>query len=180
MTVIPSKIGAIAKGLNRHRFYFILINTIAVAVMLFSAPVSWNIYDIRYFEEWVTIANKYNVLYIYKYATKAAYPPIPIIMFVSLYNLATFLGGEEFNPALARFLTKLPLIISFVLIGYILYRCYGWKTARWWYLSYASYSTIFSYQFDLLVALFLLLSYCLLYTSPSPRDLSTSRMPSSA
>ena len=25
-----------------------------------------------------------------------------------------------------------------------------------------------------------LLSYCLLYTSPSPRDLSTSRMPSSA
>ncbi|MCD6487604.1 MAG: hypothetical protein J7K21_00060 [Desulfurococcales archaeon] len=167
MTVIPSKIGAIAKGLNRHRFYFILINTIAVAVMLFSAPVSWNIYDIRYFEEWATIANRYNILYIYKYATKAAYPPVPIITFVSLYDLAIFLGGEELNPALARLLTKLPLIISFVLIGYILYRHYGWKTARWWYLSYASYSTIFSYQFDLLVALFLLLSYVFMFEKKS-------------
>ena len=40
-----------------------------------------------------------------------------------------------------------------------------------WYLSYASMKT--QYAKDMGYA-------CLLYTSPSPRDLSTSRMPSSA
>ena len=37
-----------------------------------------------------------------------------------------------------------------------------------------------SYHAELLEMLATLLETCLLYTSPSPRDLSTSRMPSSA
>ena len=35
-------------------------------------------------------------------------------------------------------------------------------------------------EFDFLISLVFLLNICLLYTSPSPRDLSTARMPSSA
>ena len=35
-------------------------------------------------------------------------------------------------------------------------------------------------ELTVVIAIILLLISCLLYTSPSPRDLSTSRMPSSA
>ena len=34
--------------------------------------------------------------------------------------------------------------------------------------------------FEIILVMFRWSKYCLLYTSPSPRDLSTSRMPSSA
>ena len=37
-----------------------------------------------------------------------------------------------------------------------------------------------AWLFSMIFHLILLLTFCLLYTSPSPRDLSTSRMPSSA
>ena len=49
------------------------------------------------------------------------------------------------------------------------------------YMSFAlSIFFAFGVAFEVPVALVLLVKICLLYTSPSPRDLSTSRMPSSA
>ena len=46
----------------------------------------------------------------------------------------------------------------------------------WFYLAPASYFSLMMMPADLVNVV----AICLLYTSPSPRDLSTSRMPSSA
>ena len=59
----------------------------------------------------------------------------------------------------------------------------GEKTKKKGSISYAKWGYIFIAPFFIIFAVFQLIpliSTCLLYTSPSPRDLSTSRMPSSA
>ena len=54
----------------------------------------------------------------------------------------------------------------------------GWETLRWGYERLRK--ALESVEIDVIVLLSPHWQTCLLYTSPSPRDLSTSRMPSSA
>ena len=101
--------------------------------------------------------------------------------------LLGLLGALLFVAKMA--LAPLPNIepVSLLVIVYTL--VLGWKAlcpvyiyaaleCLVWGLSYWSISYL--YIWTVLLLLTMLLRRCLLYTSPSPRDLSTSRMPSSA
>ena len=62
----------------------------------------------------------------------------------------------------------------FLLVCVLLFPASGYSTSRWIDLGF------FSFQPSEIIRLILPLSFCLLYTSPSPRDKRQSRMPSSA
>ncbi len=146
--------------------------------LLATIPFSWLYYDIRYYLEWVDITWRYGfilayvnipiapvplyilfprgVLYIYIYATKASYPPLPILLFITTHSIASSI--TSFLPII-RLIDKLPLVISFNLIYYYLKKNYGWIAGLLWILNHFSYATIYSYQTDLLTSLFLLLSF---------------------
>lgn len=128
---------------------------IANTILLLTAIFSWNYYDVRYFLEWVDVAKKHGILYIYKYARKAAYPPIPVLTFTLLHLLATSITA--YMPVV-RFIDKLPLIIAFNLIFIFLRDKYGLRTSYYWLANIIPYLVIIVYQFDLLPALFLLLT----------------------
>ncbi|MET1159903.1 MAG: hypothetical protein ABWW65_02985 [Thermoprotei archaeon] len=152
----------------------VLMNVYLFIIM----PFSWLYYDIRYYLEWVKIALSRGIeilfikpplslfpfimcippgiLDIYTYATKASYPPIPIILFITTHSIATFF--TNILP-LVRIIDKLPLVIAFNVTYYILRKHYGWKTATFWILGQYLFMTIYSYHTDLLVAMFLVLSY---------------------
>ncbi len=126
-------------------------------IVLTIAPISWNYYDIRYFNEWYNVAWTHGILAVYKYASKVAYPPLPIILYITTYKLAEWIAGD-YIP-LIRLIIKIPLIISMLLITHIIYRLKGFKAVTLWALCPAGYGIILVYQFDLIAALTLILSY---------------------
>jgi len=155
----------------------ILVWVLSNVFLLTTIPFSWLYYDVRYYYEWVEItwSNGWiiaflkpigvtpplliiprGLLYIYEYATKASYPPIPILLFVTTHTLATRL--TNLLP-LIRLIDKIPLVIAFNMIYLYLKKNYGWKTGLIWLITPFSYLTIYTYHTDLLVALFLLLAY---------------------
>ena len=72
------------------------------------------------------------------------------------------------------------LIFSLILTFYYNYVCYDLLKFKKNKFEIKKAKKVFSYSIFYLFLLFVLFLVCLLYTSPSPRDLSTSRMPSSA
>ncbi len=129
---------------------------IADVFVLWNALSGWLYYDVQYFIEWANVAWKYGILYVYQFCDKVAYPPIPVLLFVGLYTLAKVLGNY---PVLILLIPKIPLIIAFNLIYIFLVKRVSLRAGMLWLISYASYYTIFCYQFDLIAALFLLLVY---------------------
>jgi len=155
----------------------VLVWILSNIFLLTTIPFSWLYYDVRYYYEWVEITwgNGWiiaflkpvgvtsplliiprGLLYIYEYATKASYPPIPILLFITTHSIATRL--TNLLP-LIRLIDKIPLIIAFNMIYLHLKKYYGWKTGLIRLLTPFSYMTIYSYHTDLLVALFLLIAY---------------------
>ncbi len=139
--------------------YAVIASLIVIAVLHIA---SWNIYDIWIFEDWVRVYDEHGLLGIYTYAEKAAYPPIPIVLWIFTYKLGVYfselLFGSIFIPVV-RFTTKLPLILAVYATVYMLYRYHGIKPALYFLLYYGIYNIICGFQFDPLVALGLLGSY---------------------
>ncbi len=134
--------------------------------ILVFAPTHWLYYDVRYFIEWVDVIKQHGLLSVYIYSHKVAYPPIPVIVFTSMHMLASSITSSTY---LIRLIDKIPLILAFNIIYYLLRKHYGLSTAYLWIVNYASYLTIFAYQFDLLAVLFLLASFIeLTRNNPSP------------
>lgn len=141
-------------------------------------PYSWLYYDVRYYLEWyrvvwskqhpvyivsvhpqcplLTIPIPAGILDVYREASKASYPPLPIILFIFTHSIASTYSD---NVALVRFINKLPIYISYLLITMLLYRRFGKKTCLIWLFNVFSFVTLFSYHMDLIVGLFLLLFY---------------------
>ncbi len=156
----------------------LLLFIVANIYLLAFIPFSWLYYDVRYYYEWVDItwSNGYvliinnfhasllptflviprGILYVYVYATKAAYPPLPIWLFIFTHSIASSITN---TLQIIRLIDKLPLVITFNLIYYYLRKNYDWKAGLLWLLSHFSYITIFNYHADLLAALFLLLGF---------------------
>ena len=126
--------------------------------------LAWNYYDVRYFIEWATIAEKYGVIGIYSQADKCGYMPLSPILFVASYELAKTASQMFTNilPALSevnyyRLIIKMPLLISIVLVGYIMYRNDGWNVAKWWFYGVPVWVVLWTYQFDPIMLLFMLI-----------------------
>lgn len=139
-----------------HNFKPWIWLAVANIFVLWNALAGWNYYDVRYFIEWANVAWKHDVLHIYQFCDKVAYPPIPVLLFVGLYTLAVTLGD---NTILTLLVIKIPLIIAFNLIYVLLVKRDSLTAGKLWLISYASYATIFGYQFDLIMVLLLLLVY---------------------
>ncbi len=139
---------------------------IANVFILVFAPTHWLYYDVRYFIEWVDVIKQHGLFSVYSYAHKVAYPPIPVIVFTLMHTFASSITSSTY---LIRLIDKIPLILAFNIIYYLLRKHYGLSAAHLWLVSYASYLTIFAYQFDLLTVLFLLASFIeLIKKNPSP------------
>lgn len=146
--------------------------------ILFTAPQSWLYYDIRYYIDWYnvvwsksfyTIILKLNpstpslvltipsgLLRVYIEAEKVSYPPLPILLFVATYSIA---NAATRSIPLIRFIVKLPVILSYFIITYLLGKNYGSKARTLWLINVFSFVTIFTYHTDLIVALAILLAY---------------------
>jgi len=154
----------------------LLLLVVANACFIALIPFSWLYYDVRYYIDWFEViwSKGYYVLvfspglftipaviiprgllYIYVYAEKASYPPIPILLFVTTHACASALSS---SLQIARLIDKLPLVIAFNLTYIILKKYYGWRAGVLWLLSGFPYLTITTYHVDVLVAFFLLLS----------------------
>ncbi|WFO75678.1 DUF2029 domain-containing protein [Desulfurococcaceae archaeon MEX13E-LK6-19] len=152
------------------RTKFIITLTGSLIILLIIASTSWLIYDVGYFIKWDEVFRKKGLLYIYAYSSpcpeyKVAYPPMAVLLFIFFYELG--LMFSDASLVLLRLIVKIPLIISFIMIAYYLYRYYGWNTSKWFLVTIAAYGTVLSYQFDLVVALGLMASFILLYKKKS-------------
>ena len=105
-----------------------------------------------------------------------------MVLIVWLHMVRVFMTGSykpprEFNWGVGVLLMTLTLLLSFT--GYLL----PWDQLAIWAVTVGSNmarATPFLGHEGPGAALLAIGDICLLYTSPSPRDLSTSRMPSSA
>ena len=133
--------------------YLLLANIIAV----YLAIGGWNFYDVRYFIKWSEYIARYGLLRVYSIpdeAYKVAYPPLPVILFAFHHTIASWTTNDV---SLWRLIDKLPLLVSFNLVYFILYKKYGKFPALLWIINLLIYIVIHTYQFDLLVSLFILL-----------------------
>lgn len=138
----------------RTHWAVILVN----AVSIYLAACCWNPYDVRYFITW---HNEYfaqgRLLEVYTGPPeeKVAYFPLSVLIFVSFHELAVRLSSNEF---VWKFIDKIPLLLSFNAVYFILNKKYGKKAGYAWLLSLANYSVIGAFQFDQIIALFVLLA----------------------
>jgi uncharacterized membrane protein len=141
-------------GFLKNNIEIVVANIICVLL----AISSWNYYDVRYFLEWYTYFASGRLLYVYASSIydKIAYPPLPVLVFVTAHHAAVSL--TESIEAI-RLIDKLPLIISFNAIYFVLRKQYGRRAGLLWLINISGYIIISGYQFDLIAALFLLLGY---------------------
>jgi len=141
---------------------FMALLLVSITVALLSAPASWNAYDIGFFIDWVDVADHYGIFGVYKYALKAAYPPIPILIWVPLFkagvSLSILLLGYP-NYGIVRMIAKIPVILSIYATAYILYKYFGRDSALFYLLYYGVYGIIAGFQFDTIAVLGLLMAY---------------------
>jgi uncharacterized membrane protein len=137
----------------------ILVLIPASILVLWSAIVGWNYYDVRYFIAWY---EKYfqpgRILDIYTDPDptfKVAYPPLAVLIFTGMYYLANTLTSDL---VLQIFITKLPLVVSFYLVYIVLVKKYSNIAGFLWLLNILVYSMIFTAQFDLIISLLVLLA----------------------
>ncbi len=144
----------------RGRIFYILY--LLYTIFILGAAVSgWNWYDLQWFLKWV----HYGPLYFY-YAPKCAYFPLTPLTFIAFYKIALILVST-FHPRIPiytiRLVTKLPVIVSVLLIAYILYRKAGPVPAVVWMFTFATYSNVWALQYDVVAGLLLLVAgICLL------------------
>lgn len=134
---------------------------LANTLLLVGGPTSWNFYDVRYFiYGWYKAFTEGNLIRVYSYYTKVSYPPVPVLVFVFFHALATSFSSE--NLLIIRLIDKIPLILSFNAIYFLLRKRFGSKAGNLWLLNPMGYMVIFGYQFDIITAMFLLMGYILL------------------
>lgn len=130
---------------------------IADIVAVYLSLSGWNYYDVKYFIAW---HDEYfvngRILDVYSSNLKVAYPPLAVLTFVLFHHLATTISPSSI--IVWRLVDKLPLLVSFNAVYFLLRRKYGKLASYLWLLNLVAYSTINAYQFDLLVALFILLA----------------------
>ncbi|MEM0380319.1 MAG: hypothetical protein QXP71_03200 [Desulfurococcaceae archaeon] len=152
---------------------YVFVNIYLLSII----PFSWLYYDVRYYYEWVdiawssgfaihiwkipgygltTIVFPKGLLYIYMNATKASYPPLPILLFITTHSIVSSFTN---SLQLIRLIDKLPLVIVFNIVYFVLKKNYGWKTSLLWILNGFTYLTIHTYHTDLFISLFLLMSF---------------------
>lgn len=135
---------------------------IAIALLAISMPLAWNYYDVQFFIDWANVIDEHGLLNVYKYAYRAAYPPLAIVTFYYFYKAGEYLSMKLLgltNLDLVRVVAKVPLVISLLLLFIVMYKEFGKEALYYLMLSYFIYSNIFAYQFDIIVALGVLLSY---------------------
>ncbi|MGC9181245.1 hypothetical protein [Thermogladius sp.] len=149
---------------------------VANIFIAFAAPFTTAYYDYRYFEQWYDIAIKYGLSKTYTLAAKTAYFPLTVYTFLlfhwlglSLASLLKFEAGP-LNPVVVL-VDKIPFILSFNLIYLVLRRRYGYAAGLLWLINLSAYSTLAGFQFDLLVALLILLSMILLEEGKAGKSL---------
>lgn len=151
-------------GLNRAKHYVEKIKkhvplVIANVLILYLSISGWNYYDVRYFIRWhdeYFAKGRVFEIYTTRSQLKVSYPPLAVLIFTTIHGIAVTLFPV--NIIMWRLIDKLPLIISFNLIYFILRGKYGKLPAMLWLLSFVSYVVIYTYQFDLIVSLFILLA----------------------
>uniref|UniRef100_A0A7C2FHJ4 DUF2029 domain-containing protein n=1 Tax=Thermosphaera aggregans TaxID=54254 RepID=A0A7C2FHJ4_9CREN len=148
------KMGYSLTGFLKNHVEIVVANLVCILL----AISSWNYYDVRYFLEWYAYFSTGRLLYVYASSIydKIAYPPLPVLIFVSVHHVAVSLTG---SIEAIRLIDKLPLIISFNAIYFVLRKQYGRKAGMLWLMNIAGYIIISGYQFDIIAALFLLLGY---------------------
>ena len=102
---------------------------------------------------------------------------LPLFYYSVKFLLSGIVNGTYTNSSFIGSVVVLVVLIAFPITQLVVYKCiqdpetdkiwYKWVEA-WSYARLAAMATVLAFY------------PCLLYTSPSPRDLSTSRMPSSA
>jgi len=128
-----------------------------------TAPLITAYYDYRYFEQWYEIASRFGVSEIYLYSAKTAYFPLTVYVYLLFHwmglRLASLLntGASPLNP-LVLLVDKIPYIVSFNVIYFILRKRYGSTAGFLWLINVSAYSTLAGFQVDLLVALLILAS----------------------
>ena len=139
---------------------------IATFYMLFTAPLSWNTYDISYFIDWARAAERHGLLGVYRYAEKVAYPPLAVISFLASHYAAAAAGLEPMTAAY-RLAVKLWLYLVFLAITLVLKKEYGPAAAVAWMAGYIVYAVYNGYQFDFYTALGILFSHIYVYRRPA-------------
>ncbi|MEM0001155.1 MAG: hypothetical protein QXY82_07580 [Desulfurococcaceae archaeon] len=144
-----------AKTVKMVRGHLILI--IANAGVIYLAMSGWNYYDIRYFILWHdNYFARGRIFEVYASDLKVAYPPLAVLIFVLTHSLAVAISPG--NIFVWRLVDKLPLLVSFNAIYFLLRRNYGKFASNLWLLNFVTYSVISSYQFEPISSLFVLLA----------------------
>ncbi len=141
---------------------YLLAALIAAALLAISMPLAWNYYDVQFFTNWINVIDEHGLLSVYRYAYRAAYPPLAIVTFYYFYKAGERLSMRllgSINIDLVRVIAKIPLVTSLLLLFIIMYKEFGKEALYYLMLSFFIYSNIFAYQFDVIVALGVLLSY---------------------
>lgn len=127
-------------------------------ISLYLVACCWNPYDVKYFITW---HNEYfakgRLLEVYTGPPeeKVAYFPLSVLMFVSFHELAVRLSSSD---TVWKIVDKIPLLLSFNAVYFVLSKKYGRKAGYIWLLSLANYSVMGAFQFDQIIALFVLLA----------------------
>ncbi len=138
---------------------------LAIILLIASSWVAWNYYDISVFLEWAKIAESKNVLRIYSDAKKAGYMPLAPIVFIATYIIAKGIFEvlvqmisivSVYYLDFMKLFMRIPLLVTIVATGYLLYKREGWNIAKWWFYGIPVWIVYLAYQFDPLMVFFMI------------------------
>ena len=89
-------------------------------------------------------------------------------------------GGIAFAAVLILMVLNIPIGIAMLLVGFTGFALISGFDPAIFVLGTAPFDAVSKYTLSVLPLFVLMGNLCLLYTSPSPRDVEESRMPSSA
>ncbi|MEM4717610.1 MAG: glycosyltransferase family 87 protein [Desulfurococcaceae archaeon] len=136
----------------KNHFILLIMNILTIYISI----SGWNYYDIRYFIAWYEEYFKTGkLLEIYSSELKVAYPPLAILLFIIPHAVATMISS---NIIVWRLIDKLPLLASYNAGYFILRKHYGKLASYLWLINPVALSFIYSYQFDIIASLFILLA----------------------
>jgi len=144
---------------------FIILLVLSIIFTILVAPTSWNAYDINFFIEWVNVAEQYGLFNVYRYCSKVAYPPLPILIWIPMYKAGVSISNILYgyiDYSILRIITKIPIILFIYGIAYLIYRYFGKRPLGYFLLYYGVYAIIAGYQFDAIAVFGLLASYIFL------------------
>lgn len=112
----------------------------AGATLIITSPIAWNFFDVHLFMlTWSeSLSQGWNV---YEYSN-SQYPPLATYLFIGfeLLGRATtdniLVNSTSLDPInWVRMITRIPLMAGFIATAHLLYRRWGWSTARYWILA---------------------------------------------